>query len=388
MIAAGVAAIFMFHHVAAQPAGGTYGRALTVSPAEFESQLRYLQAKGCAAVTVDRLIADVAARTAAPCEVALTFDDGYSDASTDAAPLLAKYGDAGTFYITTGYIGSPGHLDRPQVRALEQRGMELGAHTVTHADLTRIGTASAQREIFGSRAMLRKLTGASVTAFAYPAGRYDARVEAIVRDAGFTDALSTDAGHIDSAVLARDMFALPRYRVLRGSGLTLMRDVLGRTSTAAQAAAQSETALAHIARSRVEGNAPEVAERVAVAVLRGRFAEPVLKVRVRAAPGAVVAGIMLSGVKFHGPVSRSSFADDVAAMLERCFVADPSVSEVDVWAVVPLSTAKGAVVSGDYAVPTNRTVFSASVLRTEWERSPDSLGDAYWDPNWLHVGAR
>jgi peptidoglycan/xylan/chitin deacetylase (PgdA/CDA1 family) len=384
MIAAGVAAIFMFHHVAAQPAGGTYGRALTISPAEFESQLRYLQGHGCAAVTVDRLIADVAGRSAAPCEVALTFDDGYSDASTDAAPLLAKYGDQGTFFITTGYIGSPGHLGRAQVRALELRGMELGAHTVTHADLTRIGAASAKREIFESRAQLRTISGASVTAFAYPAGRYDARVETIVRDAGFTDALSTDAGPIDRTVLARDMFALPRYRVLRGSGLALMRDVLGRVS----APAQSETELAHVARSRIEGNAPEVAERVAVAVLRGRFAEPVLKVRVRAAPGAVVAGIMLSGVKFHGPVSRRSFADDVAAMLERCFVADPSVSEVDVWAVVPLSTATGAVVSGDYAVPTNRTVFSASVLRTEWERSPDSLGDAYWDPTWLHLGAR
>jgi len=384
MIAAGVAAIFMFHHVAAQPAAGTYGRALTITPAEFDSQLRYLQARGCAAVTVDRLIADVAAESSAPCEVALTFDDGYSDASTDAAPLLAKYGDQGTFFVTTGYIGSPGHLDRQQLRSLVGQGMELGAHTVTHADLTRLGAASAQSEIFDSRATLRKLTGESVTAFAYPAGRYDARVETIVRDAGFTDALSTDAGRIDRAALARDMFALPRYRVLRGSGLALMRDVLGRAS----AAVQSETELAHIARGRIEGNAPDVAERVAVAVLRGRFAEPVLKVRVRAVTGAAVAGIMLSGVKFHGPVSRRSFADDVAAMLERCFAADPSVSEVDVWAVVPLSTAKGAVVSGDYAVPTNRTVFSASVLRTEWERSPGSLGDAYWDPNWLQMGAR
>jgi peptidoglycan/xylan/chitin deacetylase (PgdA/CDA1 family) len=39
--------------------------------------------------------------------LALTFDDGYCDSLTHAAPILARYGLPATIFLTTGYIGTP-----------------------------------------------------------------------------------------------------------------------------------------------------------------------------------------------------------------------------------------------------------------------------------------
>jgi hypothetical protein len=125
---------------------------------------------------------------------------------------------------------------------------------------------------------------------------------------------------------------------------------------------------------------------VAVALLDGDFPEPILKVRVVATEPATVAGIMLSGAKFHEPVDRAAFTSDVASMLDRAFAADPSVSEVDVWAVLPILVAANATVSGDLAVPADRTVFSAAMTRKAWARGDGSLGATYWEPGWPQDG--
>ena len=380
MIAGAIAAIFMYHHVSAHRASGPYGKALTVTPSEFDDQLRWLRLRRCAVVGVDRLVRDERAARVLACEVALTFDDGYADAATEAAPLLQRYGDVGTFFVTSGLVGTPGHLSASQIRALAADGMEIGAHTVTHADLTLLSDAAVDREVRRSRSTLQGLSGEQVEAFAYPAGRYDARVERHVQAAGFDVALSTDARRIDPTVLRRDRFALPRYRVLRGRGAALLARVLGASTGAASS---DDAALHAIASERIEGNAPDVAERVAVALLRAGFPEQVLKVRVYRTEPAVIAGIMLSGVKFHAPVDRQTFAADASDMIYRAFAADASIAEVDVWAVVPISHLSSAPVSGDMAVPTNRTVFSASVRRSDWVRDQSALGATYWEAGWL-----
>jgi peptidoglycan/xylan/chitin deacetylase (PgdA/CDA1 family) len=386
MIAGAVAAVLMYHHVSAHAAGGPYGRALTVTPQEFASQLRLLRARGCEAVGVDKLVADVRVGLARSCEVALTFDDGYADAATEAAPLLRQFGDVGTFFVSTGYLGTDGHMTKAQVRALAIEGMEIGAHTVTHPDLTQLSGGAVDKEVRASRSALQAISGQTVDAFAYPAGRYNASVETTVRSAGFLVALSTDAGFVTPAALARDMFALPRFRVLRDQGESLVHQILGSGPNATPAL--SEAAVHSIARSRIAGNAPDVAERVAVALLSGGFPEQVLKVRVFKTAPAVVAGIMISGVKFHEPVDRRTFAADAADMVYRAFAADPKISQVDVWAVMPVAVASNATVSGDLAVPTSRTVFSASRRRSDWISEPGGLGTTYWEPGWLQGTGR
>src|SRR5579863_4293253 len=149
----------MYHHVANVAGGGPYGRALTVSPQEFAVQLRTMQGRGCAMVRLSRLVDDVSGGRNRACEIALTFDDGYADAMTEAAPLLRSAGAAGTFFITTGLIGTAGHLTRAQIIALGQEGMEIDAHTVTHRDLTKMPAAAAAAEAEDSRTALLALVG-------------------------------------------------------------------------------------------------------------------------------------------------------------------------------------------------------------------------------------
>lgn len=375
------AAIFMYHHVSPTIAPGPYARALTVPPAEFEQQLSWLRSRGCVTTTVEQVVAD-ASKPRRNCEAALTFDDGYDDAVRFALPLLRRYGARATFYITTGYVGQPGHVSRAALARLLQAGMEIGAHSVHHYDLTTLPGAQSVQEIIGSRRSLQSWTGGAVSSFAYPAGRQDAGVVNDVRAAGFANAVTTDPGEVSRA---DDPFLLPRYRILRGGGLALFAQVLGAAVTSSvKAQAAYDKALHAIARRRIEGNTPQLAESVAVALLARRFAEPIMKVHVLTIPEEAVAGIVLSGVKFHAPVSRNRFIADVREMAKTAFAAAPSLDEIDIWATVPVSVPAGEPVSGDFAVPTSKTVFS-SVVTQQRRGLQTSLvwGTTYWDPRWL-----
>ena len=384
MIAAPVAAILMYHHVSDSVAPGPYARALTVGVAEFAQQVTFLRQRGCSLVGQTRLVEDVRDDRIRSCEIAMTFDDGYDDAWTHAAPELASVGATGTFFVTTGYVGSAGHLTRAQVHALAAEGMEVGDHTVAHVDLTKVGSARLEREVDDARASLRALTGQPIGAFAYPSGKYDAAVERAVRSAGCTSAVTTAAGRLTPATVAADPFALPRYRIEHGTGMTTIARVLAAPSGDPEDPAQ----IASIARARSEGNSPEVAESIAVALLSGRFPEPILKVRVDHTMHEDVAGIMLSGQKFHAAVDRSAFVRDAAAMVDRAFAQSAAIGEVDVWAVLPVKVAAHADVSGDLAIPTDRTVFSAAVLRAQWSPGGTALGTTYFEPGWLQDGTR
>lgn len=373
------AVIFMYHHVSWAVAPGPYARDLTVTPQEFHAQLAWLRSHGCRVVSVDTLYDDVHRSMAARCEVALTFDDGYADVSTFALPTLQAFGDVGTCYVATALVGSPGHVTLAQLRSLHAAGMEIGAHTVHHVDLTAMPLAQASREIEMSAAALHGWLGVPITSFAYPAGKFDAAVVAQVREASFDNAVTTEPGDVH---VASERYELPRYRIERGLGLRLMAAVLERRGGEQRVS----PAIAHVARERIAGNDPALAEDIAVALLARGFSEQILKVHVLEVPPAAVAGIVLSGVKFHRGVSRKQFEADVSDMVELAFDAGPTIDEVDVWAAVPVAVAPGATVSGDYAVPTQKTVFSAAVQRSQWSSrraGAGPLGTIYWDPGFL-----
>lgn len=368
--------ILMYHHVSPQVLPGPYARALTVTPQEFETQLAWLQAHHCALLTVTGLVS--AAQGSGGCAVALTFDDGYDDAVLYALPLLQRYHALGTFYIASGLVGNSGHVSVRNIRQLVAAGMEIGAHTVHHADLTALTSSQAANEIRDSRTALQRWSGEPVTSFAYPAGQTDAAVAAQVRAAGYATAVTTQPGMLEAA---SDRYSLPRYRIERAAGAQLIADVLGHNAGAIATRSPS-IALVNIARARIEGNAPDVAESIAVALLARHFAEPISKVHVLAIPAATIAGITLSGTKFHARRDRAHFVTDVSAMAALAFAAAPQVREVDIWATVPVSVPAGAAVSGDLAVPAAKTVFSAVATRRAGQPNALQWGTMYWDPAW------
>ena len=118
-----------------------------------------------------------------------SWDDGHVlDLRT--AKLLEEYGFTGTFYLCrTPKAG--GTLSVKQIRSIAAKH-EIGAHTLTHPSLLKLGDAELKKEIEGSKAWIEDVTGKPCTMFAYPYGEYDDRIVAAVKKAGFLGARTTE----------------------------------------------------------------------------------------------------------------------------------------------------------------------------------------------------
>lgn len=168
---------------------------LRVPRDRFRTQIELLLDAGFQLVTV-RDLARAADNGAPPPGLAsLSFDDGWGDNRDVVLPLLQEMGIQATFYITTGLIGRPNPwlpagsgarmMTGPELRDLVAAGMELGAHTVSHPDLSTLDRSACLREMTESRAELQRLTGATVDTFAYPFCRYGPAALEAAAEAGF-----------------------------------------------------------------------------------------------------------------------------------------------------------------------------------------------------------
>ncbi len=102
-------------------------------------------------------------------------------------------------------------LSLEEVFALHQgKLIEVGSHAVTHPLLSALPVAWQQNEIQQSKACLEEIIGHPVRSFAYPYGDYTTETVALVREAGFACACSTN----EVAAWGRtDRFQLPRFHV-------------------------------------------------------------------------------------------------------------------------------------------------------------------------------
>jgi peptidoglycan/xylan/chitin deacetylase (PgdA/CDA1 family) len=188
---------------------------LQVSPARFRRHLELLLTAGFSFVTLAELARRADGGVPEPGLAAVTFDDGMRNNHTTALPILSEYGIPATVYVTIGFIGavSPwigssadgAMMDEAQLRELAAAGWELGAHTMTHPDLSRLDYDSCRREIEDSRSELERIAGVKVETFAYPFGRYGAAALAAVRDTGMLAAVTTGSGSWQRYEITRAM---------------------------------------------------------------------------------------------------------------------------------------------------------------------------------------
>ena len=208
--------ILTYHVIGTPPADAPFPE-LYVDRAAFAAQLRWLRRHGYQAVSLRRVYEYWKRGLALPPRpVVLTFDDGYREDFTNVRPLLARHHWPGVLNLAVQNV-----LDRkltvPQVRTLAQNGWEIDAHSLTHPDLTTLGSAELRRQVAGSRTWIRRHVRVPVEFFCYPAGRYDAAVLRAVRTAGFRGATTTVPGDASP----RDgFFTLDRWRVYRSDSLS------------------------------------------------------------------------------------------------------------------------------------------------------------------------
>ena len=135
--------------------------------------------------------------------------------------------------------------------------------------------------------------------------------------------------------------------------------------------------------ARSSGSDLNAARTIARALLARELPAQLMHVRCERVAVHVDCGLVVGAEHFHRPLDRAGWNDEIAGLIEGAFAAAPYVDEVDCWATVPLDAGKGAVVSGDYAVPTAATVFSITVPRAERAAVRARLADGrgvFWDP--------
>lgn len=156
----------------------------TISTRAFARQIRWLRSRFDIVSLAEAQARITADRNRFP-TACITFDDGYADNLRFAVPLLLKHELPFTYFVTTNNVlgkrpfphdvkaGQPLEPNTPnQIRVLANVGVEVGAHTRTHADLGGPSVTPAQLndEIAGSKRELENIIGREVRCFAFPYG--------------------------------------------------------------------------------------------------------------------------------------------------------------------------------------------------------------------------
>lgn len=194
-----------------------------VGPELFDRQLQAMTDAGFTWISLFDLLGFLDGAPLPPRPALLTFDDGYASLLEHATPVLERRGIPAVALLVSERVGGWNEWDTARgaaklplltVAELEEmagRGWALGAHSRTHAHLTRSDTAALREELL---APLRDLAAAGLPVqpvLAYPHGEHDARVRRAARRAGYAAAFALEGRRMSG----RNRFAVPRIEVRR-----------------------------------------------------------------------------------------------------------------------------------------------------------------------------
>lgn len=162
-----------------------------VTPGQFERQIGRALDLGYSFQPLSRALQG---ETPEEKSLVLTFDDAYDSVHRHAFSLLQRLGISATVFVVAGYVGRLDtwdvnfanicfrHMDWGQLKELADAGWEIGSHTMTHRDLTRLTSEDLKREISESKVLLESKLAKSVEIVSYPFGNTNsAVVEACLR---------------------------------------------------------------------------------------------------------------------------------------------------------------------------------------------------------------
>ena len=192
------------------------GWKLSVTPEEFERQIRYLAQKGWA-VPLNAVVAHAKGSKTLPAHaVAVTFDDGYRDLLTTVLPVLERYGIPATVFIPSDLsvqtdLSGRARLTEEEVRMLATSPLiTLGSHARVHRKFTGLSFEEMLNESETSALELEKMSGKRPSFFAYPFGARSPGAERAVERTGYDAAFGITEGTIRRG---DNLFALRRVQV-------------------------------------------------------------------------------------------------------------------------------------------------------------------------------
>lgn len=212
----------MYHSIASVPKSEPLS-VLHVSSTEFSWQMRLLKLLGYRGVSMTELMPYLKGEKTGRV-VGITFDDGYENNLTHALPILKKYDFTATCYIVTNEIGGYNSWDEKhnvpanpimnltQIKQWLKEGMEIGAHTQNHIDLTMSDTTVCREEIEQSKIALEKAFDTRIDHFCYPYGKYFPEHTHLLSTLGIISATTMLRGRATSS---SPLLELPRVTIKR-----------------------------------------------------------------------------------------------------------------------------------------------------------------------------
>lgn len=221
--------ILMYHHISRDKKFVTRHNNIAVHIEEFKLHLEILQRFGYTTITFRDYSLFKENKLNLPRKpIILTFDDGYESIYTEVFPLMEYYGMKGVIFILGDKEIKYSMWDFPeleplpllneqQILELHEAGFEIGAHTLTHSDLTTLSREKAWDEISRSRMLLEILLGSPINTFAYTYGKVNPLLKELVREAGYKLACGTYSG---PPTIDKDPYEIRRILINGNQNLT------------------------------------------------------------------------------------------------------------------------------------------------------------------------
>ena len=219
--------ILMFHYIrSVSKADDPLGYDLSIEPTLFAEYLDRLVEAGYKTITPAQFLTGKVPTNS----IILSFDDGYLDFYQVAYPLLSQRKMTAVIFAISGFLDDKDgrYLTRTQVKTLSDAGIEIGSHTVDHANLAEIDTKRIQDELLISRQVLEQITGKRVGAIAYPSGKYNDDTLRLADYVGYSFGVTTEPG---IALPTSNKLELPRIRVRGGESAEDLLSSIKRLTT-------------------------------------------------------------------------------------------------------------------------------------------------------------
>ena len=209
----------MYHSISSMPRS-TVMRGLHVPLNRFKFQMFLLKLFGYKGVSISQLEPYLNGKKGKV--VGITFDDGYKNNLINAAPILKEYNFTATCYLVSNRIGSTNIwdiskgipeidlMDEFEIKKWIEMGMEIGAHTSSHADLNLLEDNEIRREIKDCKSSLESLFNVEINDFCYPYGHFNNEVVKFVKKTGFMTATTMLRGRANEKT---NMLKLPRIPI-------------------------------------------------------------------------------------------------------------------------------------------------------------------------------
>ncbi len=202
-------AVLMYHSV------GRSGWEFSVSPEVFEKQINYLRRNNYKFLTAKDLDEIISGKDGSVKKgVLITFDDGYRDFMTEAAPILNKYGIPAILFVHTDRSSDRLGNDLPLLTWPEIRSLggsvETGSHSHSHPDLKALSREELNQELDQAEETFVRELGYKPELLSYPGGRFSFGIADNLRQRGYKLAFTINPGLIRKK---NDPLVLPRFGI-------------------------------------------------------------------------------------------------------------------------------------------------------------------------------